>query len=505
MRSEGAVSLQDAPRGDRSDDYQKLLQSIYDAVLVTDAAGRILDHNSRATEFFFGGKGDLLGKNVVDLLSGATDTLLNEIQQNFKEHKFTLIDASCVRYDGSTFPAEVAVNRIDVDMEGELCFFVRDVSIRKRAQEALEDAVERLEEHDRARSQFVSNVSHELRTPLTSMIYAVTNMLRGVVGTLPDPVRRYLKILEGDCRRLLGTVNDILDLRKIESKSLTLARSRVPFSRLVRRSVESLRVQAEQKSLTVNVSSAHRHVFVNCDVQKMERVILNVVGNAIKFTPEGGEVSVVSSNDSQKPEHVLLSVEDTGVGIPPKAIPRVTERYFTVGKQPSGSGLGLAMSREIVELHDGTIVIKSPPAGAEGGTGVYISMPDTEPPVVLVVDDDQSVRDVLARQLSEQGYRVMASDNGVDALEQVEKSNPDIVVLDLALPGMEGSEVILKMRSSANTSHVPIIVVTGAHVGRAKAQILNSFAIPALSKPWQESELLDRIEGAFLGAAALRG
>lgn len=484
-------------------EFEKLLQSIYDAVLITDLNGRILRFNSRALDFFLAESEELFGRKVTHLISGADNSLLDAIAQNLKNHRYTLIEAHCIRKDKSMFPAEIAANHVDLDEEGNLCFFIRDVTVRKRAQDALEEAVAKLEEHDRSRSQFVSNVSHELRTPLTSMIYAVNNLLKGVVGPLPDSIRRYMEMLDGDCRRLLGTVNDILDLRKIETKTLTLAKSCVPVWRLVHRSVETLRVQAAQKSIRLTVHPPDRTWFAECDVNKMERVILNIVGNSVKFTPEGGSVDMRFSEDTAIAGNILLTVFDTGIGIPADAIDKVTQRYFTVGEQATGSGLGLAISKEIVELHQGSLKLVSPPPGQETGTGVYISIPSVKAPTILVVDDEPGVRKVLVDQIEAQGYRVITAMDGEEALEKVEKEMPDLMILDFILPRMEGTEVILKMKSDKNKKRIPIVVVTGAEVGRARAQILNSFSIPALGKPWQEQELLDRIEGSFLGVAAL--
>jgi len=487
---------------DRAAEYEKLLQSIYDGVLITDLKGRIVDFNGRAVDFFFCSDSELYGTKVIDLISGASEDLLKSIRRNLEDHRHTLIEAHCVRRDKSMFPAEIAVNKIQLNDDGQLCFFIRDITIRKKEQAALEEAVAKLEEHDRARSMFVSNVSHELRTPLTSMIYAVKNMLKGVTGPIPDRARRYLEILDGDCKRLLGTVNDILDLRKVESKTLTLARTRVPIARLVRRSVESLAVQAEQKQVELTVSCDGAPRFVFCDAQKMERVVLNVVGNAIKFTRDGGAVEVTVEDDPTQEGWVRLRTVDNGIGIPPEALHRVTERYFTVGEQPSGCGLGLALSKEIVELHGGNIEILSPPPGRERGTSVVVGLPIVESPTLLIVDDDPAVLALLAEQVEGQGYRVMTAEDGIEALKMVKSHHPDLVVLDLVLPGMEGSEVILQMRSDKDLMRIPVIVVTGAHMGSAKAEILSSFSIPAMSKPWQESELLDRVEGAFLGTTA---
>ena len=487
----------------RTHDFAMLLESVYDGVLITDLEGWIRECNSRIPEFFRCTPGDLKGKLLLDLISGADDSMLESIYRNLEDHRYTLIEGRCIRKDLTMFPAEIAVNKIDLDGGTQLCVLIRDITVRRKAQDALEAAVVRLEGHDRARLQFVSNVSHELKTPLTSMIYAVNNMLTGVVGPLPDRAKSYLEILRGDCKRLLSTVNDILDLRKIETKTLSLAKSRVPFARLVRQSVGSLRIQARQQSIDLRMQADSYAWFVECDPAKMERVILNIVGNAIKFTPEGGKVEVSVQSDRKRAGNVVLSVRDSGIGIPPEAVDKVTIQYFTVGEQPSGSGLGLAIAKEVIALHDGELDIVSPPEGSSSGTEVNVRLPVVEPPAVLLVDDDADILDVMQNQFERQGYRCMRASGGLEALDMVTRLQPDAVVLDIVLPEMDGTEFILKMKSSKDLMRVPIVVVTAAHLGRAKAEILNSFSIPAFGKPWDEDELFDCIAEAFMGSATL--
>lgn len=492
-------------RSNEQSDYQRLLQSIYDAVLIADADGMVKECNHRAVEFFRCDQSMLVGSPVPSLIVGADDAVVRTIRKNLVEHRYTLIEGTCKRSDGTTFPSEIAVNRLDTGMEGRLCFFIRDVSVRKRAQDALEEAIAKLEQHDRNRSQFISNVSHELRTPLTSMIYAITNMLRGVVGGLNDHAQKYLEMLLGDCKRLLATVNDILDLRKIENQTLTLTQARVPFGRLVTRSANSLAVQAEQKSLTLKIDPGRELWFVNCDAQKIERVILNLVGNAIKFTPEGGTISVSVAPAPEETEFVRVTVDDDGVGIPPEALPRVTERYFTVGEQPSGTGLGLAISKEIVAMHGGALTVESPPPGKLKGTRIAFKLPIAPAPTVLIVDDDSMVLDSLKDQISYHGYNVLVSRSGGEGLQIVNAQTPDIIILDMRLPDIESSEVILRLKGDPSTVRVPVLVLTGAHVAQSKMDVLRNFGIPVLSKPWDETELLDGIANAFLGSLPFSG
>lgn len=490
-------------RGPRNSPFDLLLESVYDGVLITDQAGVILDFNNRAEEFFRMDESRLLGLPVVDLLSGADDTLIETVQHRLDSHRYTLIEARCLRADGSSFPAEIAVNRLALDGAGQLCFFVRDVSVRKRALDELESAVERLQAHDRARMEFVSNVSHELRTPLTSMIYAVSNMLRGVVGPLPEKAVQYLQRLEADCKRLLATVNDILDLRQIENRALTLTLARMPLGPLVQAGVETLRVQAEAKRLKLTLPSCGRDIFVRCDGQKMERVVLNVVGNAIKFTPEEGEITVTVGPDPERAGWAAVSVCDTGVGIPREALPKVTQRYFRVGEQAAGSGLGLAISREIVELHGGTLDVVSPVPGTDRGTAVRVGVPLVDPPMIAVVSQDAGVAQEVRRQVEAHGYRSMGVSSGAEALALCASQQADLLVADLSRCDAQGIEIILQLRNDRRSQRLPAIVLARDALSRGCQEILQKVGVPQLPVPWREPDLASRISNAFSGRSGL--
>lgn len=490
--------VRDAVRhADQSSDYKRLLQSIYDAVLVTDMKGRIIDFNSRSVDFFRCTEDALEGTQVVGLVSGGDTSLLTEIRHNLRDHRYTLIEAHCVRRDGTIFPSEIAVNRIELSGDGQLCFFIRDISVRKRAEEALEEAVARLEQHDRARSQFVSNVSHELRTPLTSMIYAVANMRKGVAGPVSGPLMRYLSILDGDCKRLLSTVNDILDLRKIDSNGMTLEKSLIPFGALVRKSAESLRGQADRKALHLDISSEVA-CFVGCDVNKLERVVLNIVNNAIKFTPDGGQVQVSVTRTRDRAGEIRLRVADTGIGIPEDAVQKVTDRYFTVGDQPTGSGLGLAISKEIVELHGGRIEVESPAGEFGRGTGVSVMLPSAVSPRILVVHGQSDVAENLVENLEGWGYRASAEEPRGDILAAIRDRKPDLVILDVVPPERTDAELILRMKEDGELRRIPLVVVSGAHITGAREQLLRNFSIPVLSVPWSADLLLEQVEATLL-------
>jgi PAS domain S-box-containing protein len=173
-----------------------------------------------------------------------------------------------------------------------------EVAGRRRTEEELLNAVTRLEEQGRAKSAFVFNVSHELKTPLASMTYGIYNLLKGVTGPLPERTVEYLKMLEGDCRRMSRTVADILDLGRLEASTMRLNKIPIPFARLVKRAAESLSTQAQNKHITATLDTSRGQGFVNGDAFKMERVIVNIIDNAIKFTPEGGTIDITVHSGS---------------------------------------------------------------------------------------------------------------------------------------------------------------------------------------------------------------
>ncbi len=504
-----AMSAQSPPRAggrtwrtqhvQRCTPFYKLLESVYDAVIITTRFGKILECNGRAAEFFLMDATTLAGLDVIGLISGATDSLIDTINKNLVNKKYTLIEARCKRSDGTSFAAEIAVNQVNLDPKGQLCFFIRDITVRQQAQQALEDAVERLQAHDRARMEFVSNVSHELRTPLTSMIYAVNNMLRGVVGPMPEKALHYLERLQSDSQRLLATVNDILDLRQVENKTLMLTKTVVPLGQVIREGAEALQVQADSKRITMMFDLGERELFCWCDAQKIERVVLNIVGNAVKFTPANGSITISLVQHPEKPKLALFNVSDTGTGIPQEMLPKVSQRYFRVGDHVSGSGLGLAISREIVELHGGCMEFASPVPGTDCGTAVYVSLPLAPKPLVVTVSPDEETVCFLKDKVIEKGYGLLCSDTAHGALEACFSKQPAVFVLDQRITDMDVRDVILQLRENVKTKRLPVIVLGNKKLDHNEVELYRHFGIFFFTLPWREKDLARSLAMAVLG------
>lgn len=484
------------------DPYQQLLDTIYDAVLVSTVTGNITDANLRSVDFLLYSLEELRRMRVTNIIAGADANLLPTIMASLDRDRYALLEAKCIRRDGSRFACEIAVSRICCDGQTKLFLFIRDLTVRKQAEKALRETLSRLEKQDRARALLVSNVTHELRTPLTSLMYGLSNLLSGATGPVTPQVRQYLERFNRECQRLLSTVEDILYLERIETRTLRLSRITTSANRLVARSATALELHARHKGITLSRSTEGDPVFAHCDPAKMERVLMNIVGNAIKYTPDGGSVTITAAKHPAQDQALLINVTDTGVGIPSHAINNVMDRYYRVGEHADGAGLGLAIAKDITELHGGTIQITSPPPGKSTGTLVSISIPSADPPTLLLLGDEASTTHAVMEQLTSSGYRISAETSVARAMERLRNERIDLLIVDFPLKDAGGTEAIAAIRGNELDRRIPIVVVSAGDLSAAQKEIFSCLSIPVLKKAWKPDELLGAIDQAFLAASS---
>jgi len=345
-----------------ADRYQELLHSLYDGVLITKASGQIVDVNARAIKQLQYDQNELSRLNVLDIIVGANDQLLRNICKNIETNRFTLIDAYCIRKDKTTFPAEIATNRLVLTKEGHLCFFLRDVTRRKKAEEELIQTVSKLKELDNAKSRLVANVSHELRTPLTIISSFVSLVHDGIAGTISDQQKECLATVLRNCDRLANLIDDVLDLGRIESGREEFKRRRLNLPDLLRQChhdfLPRFLLKHQQLNLEIN-----EEVFPDAlgDSDKIAQVLTNLLGNANKFTPDGGEITVSLSREG---DTARIDVIDNGPGIAPDDQSRLFEAFTQIdrpegGSGSKGTGLGLTISKHIIEAHEGALKVDS--------------------------------------------------------------------------------------------------------------------------------------------------
>ena len=342
--------------------------------------------------------------------------------------------------------------------------------------------ISRLREVDRMKDEFVAIVSHELRTPLTSIRGSVQLVL-DEPDSVPDAEhRQLLQIALNNCERLVRIINDILDIAKMESGNITLHRKPVNIADIVRQSIQVVEGPARAATVTLDAKLPARLRPVMVDPDRIVQALVNLLSNAVKFAPQGSTVTVTAADSENL---VTLTVSDQGEGIAPENLNRLFKKFQQVDSSSSrrtgGTGLGLAITKALVEQHGGRIYVDSE---VNKGTRFSFTLPAATPeeasavslaPVaanqdgsarlkvrrVLVVDDDDDFRALIRTQLQDAGYQVLDARDVASALHIARTVRPDIITVDLLMPGLDGWELIERLRSEDSLAGIPVVVVSG--------------------------------------------
>ncbi|MEO5327010.1 MAG: response regulator [Magnetococcus sp. THC-1_WYH] len=359
--------------------------------------------------------------------------------------------------------------------------------LRQQARE-LELKQGQVEKADRLKSEFLSNMSHELRTPLNSVLTLSQLMIRKGIGKNPVKEREYLEVIERNGRQLLNLINDILDLSKIESGQMELSLGDMSPSETIARAVETVRPLAEAKGLTLTIHAAPTPP-IHCDEDKVRQILLNLLSNAIKFTAQGG----VEIGLGQDGNQCLFWVRDSGPGIADQHLESIFNAFTQVDGSASrhheGTGLGLTISRRLADLIGGSLRVQSSPGNGatftltlpldpmEGHVGIREPSsprtPPRHPPRTLVVDDNEIARLQIRSVLEETGHEILETSGGMEALKAIEEGQvPDLVILDLMMPGMDGFQVVHHLRSQERTANLPILILTAKELNPEERRLL---------------------------------
>jgi PAS domain S-box-containing protein len=381
---------------------------------------------------------------------------------------------------------------------------------------ALSEANSELERAARLKDEFLANMSHELRTPLNTILTLTEAVTEGVYGSLSQRQHHALDAVTESGQHLLALINDILDLTKIESGKVELVSEPVEVEELCAASLRMIQQLAHTKQLRLR-SSIDPHVdLVAADPRRLKQILVNMLSNAVKFTPEGGCVSLEVSGDHDA-EVVRFTVEDTGIGIDAADIPRLFKPFVQLDSRLSrrheGTGLGLVLVAHLAELHGGGVsVVSTPgqgsrftltlpwrtyaehalaasaPARAAVGPGAH------ETPLVLLAEDNELVRHTTADYLKAHGYDVRAAHNGAEAVAMSQELRPEIILMDIHMPVMDGLEAIRQIRADLALAAIPIIALTALAMVGDRERCLAVGSNDYLSKPVTLSHLVARIE-----------
>ncbi|HMB94101.1 MAG TPA: ATP-binding protein, partial [Rhodothermales bacterium] len=410
--------------------------------------------------------------------------------------------------------------------------------------EAAEERARILKGLDEAKSRFYANVSHEFRTPLTLILGPLEDALRDPTQPLEaqDLVR-----MRRNARHLRGLIGQLLDLSRLEAGHLELHRAWHDLVAFLQQLVRSFASLAERRHVMLHFESEHESFLASFDAEKLGQVISNLLDNALKFTPEGGRVRLHLRTQAKgiDGEFIEICVRDTGPGIPKADQERIFERFHQVEHAPArthdGAGIGLALARELVELHGGTLhlesefgfgsefVVRLPLTGVAGaqeplpGDAAELARPpeqgeptsDSDPapeadgdtiskvPTVLIVDDNDDVRAYIRSRLAAD-YHVAEAADGLEGLERTQTLEPDLVIADVMMPRMDGYALCRAIKEDEALGHIPVVLVTARADEASRLEGLGTGADDYLSKPFNSEELLLRTENLITLRRRLR-
>ncbi|HEY9602641.1 MAG TPA: ATP-binding protein, partial [Allocoleopsis sp.] len=430
---------------------------------------------------------------------------------------------------GMVFHEQIGVERqwglSEQNFVGSIADFVAlalEVCDRKLAQAALLQAKEAAEVANRAKSSFLANMSHELRTPLNAILGITEALQDEVCGPVTAEQHKSLTTLEKSGKHLLELINDILDLAKIESGKMELQLSPTSIRGLCDSSLTFVRQQAFKKNIRLSSRLPEGLEPIQVDERRIRQVLINLLTNAVKFTNDGGEVWIEVQADANS-QRIHFSVVDTGIGIARENLPNLFQPFVQVEssytRRYDGTGLGLSLVNRIVELHGGSVDVESEVgrgsrftvtlpwkvAGNQGSRGagqqgkvlspsppLSLSPSSSHPLILLAEDNDANVL-TITQYLEAQGYRIVVAQNGRMAVEMAKAQQPDLILMDVQMPEMDGLEATRQIRADAQMAHIPIIALTSFAMERDREQALASGVDGYMAKPIILKELVSAI------------
>jgi PAS domain S-box-containing protein len=479
--------------------YRELFNATHDGIFIHDDTGRVLDINERGCTMFGFSASEARHPPLVELSPGeppySQRDAIEKLHRAISEGP-QVFDWQSRRADGTAFWSEIALRAFRVDGEVRVIASVRDVTDRKRAGFELERLMAELQAANRAKDEFMAVLSHELRTPLAAIQASVDLLLR--LPTLEEPrALSALHVIERNVKLQTRLVNDLLDMSRFVRGKLTLERAPIRLGEVVQSAAETCRSDAARADVTLE-TRAEAGLWVDADATRIQQMVINLIDNAIKFTPKGGRITV---SVTTKEGRGYVVVEDTGVGIARDRLSDIFEMFRqgeVAARRAPGLGIGLALVKSIVDLHGCRVWAESDGPGC--GSRFIVELPLYDAAVarpapgvpaprrpvltVLLVEDNADTRTMLAETLSQLDYRVLPAETAEAGLEILARQPVNAILADLGLPGMDGYEFLRRARGIPAVAGIPALALTGygqdADVRRAReAGYAGHFVKPA--------------------------
>lgn len=514
-----------------------IVDSAQDAIITINESGAIQSFNPAAEQIFGWRKNEAIGKNVKILMPTGYQKLHDDFIQSYLDTGIRKIpnagrELLGMNKAGRVFPIHLFIT--ETRLEGYRLFtgFIEEISVRKimeqeltNSQRQLEDLLEaRTEEKElaekanRAKSEFLANMSHELRTPLNAILGYTQLLLKNesIMNAQPRPIQT----IHQSAEHLLQMISELLDLAKIEARKLELQISEFSLLQFLQAVADIIQVDSKRKGLEFHCQfGAELPVYVFSDKKRLRQVLLNLLNNAVKFTPTGGvEFCVRTKKFDERNNQCIIyfEVRDTGIGIDPGEIEKIFEAFYQSGKlndRTKGTGLGLKISQVLIQLMGGELQVQSQP-GKGSIFNFELSLPIgnhqqiTKNPEeyqkilgyrqnrqkILIVDDMTTNRLTLMDLLQPLGFDLMEAENGETAIEKVLQWKPDLMLLDLKMPGMDGRDAARQLRTLYRQDQLIIIAVSANVYDQIREDCIQAGCNDFLPKPVNIRDLLDALQ-----------
>lgn len=523
------------PRGDEVVPHHELVREMVDqanaALVMLDPRDRILLWNEAAARLFGWTRSEAIGGSFLDLVvAGDTRKADGEVLQALlagahDADRVTQVVAARTR-SGEELLIEMALSTVKAADHRAVSAVIRDVTARERERAELLEAQRAAESASRAKSAFLANISHEIRTPLNAILGFAQLLQRD--RSLDTSQTESVHTIERSAEHLLHVINEVLAMSKIEAGATTLTPSTFDLHALLRGTLQVLQPSAHEKNLSMSLvmRASDPPRYVTADQGKLRQVLLNLLNNAIKFTESGGLLLSLDCEPRQRDGIVEVTIEviDTGPGIAPEHHELIFSKFGQgeTGREKGGTGLGLPISREFVRMMGGDLVVSSELGkGATFrvtipvdvvSTGTFQSVPARTvitgvkrepPPRVLIVDDVEPGRRALARILRGVGFEIESAGEAQLALELCQRWRPELVLMDVQLPGMDGLEATRAIKAAPWGADIEVIIVTAGVLQASQEEASRVGATAFLTKPFDNEELL-RTVGEVLGLEYVR-
>ncbi|WP_270728287.1 hybrid sensor histidine kinase/response regulator [Shimia sp. Alg240-R146] len=492
-----------------------------DGIVISNQLGEIIEFNEAAVEIFGWSRAEILGQKMSTTFvphqhRDAHEAGMQRFLSTGTPHVIDAgrIELTALRKSGEEFPIELNITSTHQEGENVFIAYIRDISERKINEQKLVEARDRAERADNAKSRFLTVMSHEMRTPLNGIL-GVLDLLK--TTHLDKKQERFVQVAAASSEILLENVNEALDITRIESGVMSLSPEVFSLRDTVQRVADVLRTLATEKGLTLHVEiDASMTGDFWGDGGRINQILTNLIGNAIKFTDQGGVTVTVNGIHGPNETMARIQVLDTGSGIPEDKFEAIFEDFVALarseGRQSRGDGLGLSIARKIARLMDGDLNVDSQQGN---GSSFTLSVPlqrvvtksdepapdvrnvtDDASKSILIVEDNAINRSVLREMLAGFGHAVTEADNGLEGLKKADGAEFDLIIMDISMPFMDGIEATRRIRQGNGPNCQTYVLGLTAH-GREEYRLKakNAGMDGFCTKPLRLSELKETLQG----------